>query len=590
MKKILLILMIFLLVGGAFGVMAEESLLSLEKTEFAVGEAINVTAIGSGLDWIGIYYPDEPHSIRWQYVKDFGSGNSFDITKGVDNGGAPDILPAGEYIVRLMPNDSTNKAEALAEITITIGETAKPKTPFWASYTPMKSGYAEGVISVMLDEDDTAADDIRCYWADDAGPLAKFTPLAKFKVKNGEAECTLAKDLLIPEGATRLLVYTATRSGTLCEIPYEITLPEGAASTVREGLIAEFQVVSDLHITGDPSHIHDRHFEDMLRDIAAISPNSMGLFVVGDMADHGYRSEYEAMQSIYDRAIGVPPMFLTLGNHDLRNGAYADQIATFLAFATLPDGSHPESCHYDFWLNDYHFVFLGNDRMVDSVKTTLFKETTDWLDKTLAEGYEEGKPVFLFLHQSLYDTVAGSLAGQGWNGVQNEEGLRSVLAKYPDVIMFNGHSHWILDSERTMYPRSDTLPTIFNTSSVGYLWTSYDVVGGVEEKGSEGYHIRVYKDCVEVLGYDFENDTWVSSAQFAVPYTPKATEPPISHTPDTSDTPISGVTPDSSDAPTTTDGVGETPSSRKTILWASLGVVALSAVAGTVTLILKKKK
>ena len=573
---------------------AEEEILSLEKTTFTVGEAINVRAIGDGTDWIGIYYPGEPHSIRWKYVTDFGSGNAYDITKGVDNGGAPDVLPAGEYVIRLMPNDSTNTAEALAEISITIVESLDdlPQTPVSATYTldNATDGFAKGKISVTLAEGNPAAD-IICYWADENGALDDYTPLAKFKVEAGSAVSELSENLYIPTGAKALWVYTATKSGTLCDTPYVITLPEGAAHTPREGLLMEFQVVSDLHIRADASHIHDRHFLKMLNDVAMTSPDSKGIFVVGDMTDSGLAKEYEAMISMHGNAIGVPKLYLTLGNHDLYGGTLNEKIAQFLEYATLPDGSNPESCHYDFTLDGYHFIFLGNDRLMNGVQTTLSKETTEWLDQTIAEGYEEGKPVFLFLHQSLYDTVAGSLEGQGWNGVANEAPLRAVLQKYPDVILFNGHSHWILDSYRTMYTRSDTLPSIFNTSSVGYLWTSYNITEGEAQIGSEGYYVRVYKDCVEVLGRDFANGKWVSSAQFAVPYSPKSEEPPITEAPDTTDTPVT-------DTPITDTPVIDTPvtdvsngdASGSLGLWIALGAVAVVAVAGTLFFVKKKKK
>ena len=593
MKKLILLCVILALIGGvSMTVMASEERLSLEKTSFTVGEEIPVTATGTGKDWIGIYYPGEPHSIRWMYVVDFGSGNSFDITKGIDNGDAPDVLPAGEYIVRLMPNDSTNIAEAIAETVIEIRnpDLGPAKTPERASYTlkDETSGYAAGEIAVTLAEGDGATD-VFCVWADENGALAGLTPLAKFKVEDGEAHGTLSDYLLIPQGATRLLVYTVSSLGEPCEEPYEIVLPEGAASKDRGKPLFEFQVVSDTHIRTNPADIHNRHFTGMLRDVAKTSPDSIGIFVVGDMTDHGYAEEYAMMASLYAAEDGLPPLFLALGNHDLRNGAHNEKIDLFLQYATLPDGSHPESCHYDFWLSDHHFVFLGNDRMINDVETTLFRETTDWLDKTLAEDYEEGKPVFLFLHQSLYDTVAGSLEGQGWNGVANETVLRDVLEKYPDVIMFNGHSHWVLDSERTAYPRSAVLPTIFNTSSVAYLWTSYDVITGVEQEGSEGYYISVYEDAVYVSGRDFVNGKWVASAQFAVPFEKKAEVPPITEPPITDETP----TPEPPITEPTDQPTDQPTDESKTGLWialGALGALALGGAAVAAVILLKKKK
>ncbi len=394
-------------------------------------------------------------------------------------------------------------------------EDVRPKMPADASYTMTRGeGYAEGTVRVTLFEGEYA-DDIVMYWANADGILADYTPLAKFKLINGKAKTVLPSSLVIPSGVSALYVYAATENGLLSETPFVIPLPEHAGYSGKGEPIIEFQVISDTHIVTDTTHKHDIRFVTMLSDVAAHSPRSQGIFIVGDMTDGGHKEEYETLMSLYRTVKSAPALYLTVGNHDLFNGSYADKKTLFLSYATLPDGSHPESMHYDFWLEGCHFVFLGNDQPIGN-NTTLSKVTADWLDKTLADNHEVGNPIFLFLHQSLYDTVAGSLPGQGWNGVQNEAALRAVLAKHSDVMLFNGHSHWVLDSERTMLERSDSLPTIFNTSSCGYLWTSYDKTEGENCEGSEGYYLRVYPDRVEVLGRDFLNGKWVSSAQFVL--------------------------------------------------------------------------
>ncbi len=495
--------------------------LIVPKTTYAYNEPILVKAEGSGKDWLGIYYVNDEHSIRWDYVSDIGSGKEVDVRTLSDNGSAPAVLPAGEYVIRLMPNDSSDLSKTVAWMQITIEKPVvdKPAKPLSVEYKLANDtdGFAEGKLTVKLAEGDSATD-IFCFWADDNGKLAGYTGLAKFKVTGSTTERNLDKNLLIPKGATRLLVYAANAAGDLSE-PCEVKLPAGAASKDFGEPLLEFQVVSDIHITGQNNHTYDKNFVSMLKDVVANSKKSAGIFVVGDMANSGKKFEYEQMVKLHGSVKDAPPYFLAVGNHDLYNGTLQDQIALFLEYATLPNGEHPESSHYDFWLNGYHFVFLGNDRLVNGdLHTTLLPKTTEWLDETLAKDRDEGRPTFLFLHQSLKNTVAGSFEGQGWNGVANEPGFRKVLDKYPEVVMFNGHSHWTLDSEGTMYVRDEALPTIFNTASVAYLWTSYNVKGGENLDGSQGYYIRIYKDKILVLGRDFITGEWVSSAQFFVDY------------------------------------------------------------------------
>ncbi len=502
--------------------------LNVLKTVYKYTEAINISAIGSGKDWVGIYYPDATRSLYWAYIdksasKGIGSGVEFDIENAPNmNSGTPSELPAGNYIIRLMPDDTSDLSRAVAWVGITIlpldpSEIKAPGKPISAEYKLANDtdGYSEGKLTVKFAPDDPAKD-VVCYWGNEQGKLDGYTALAKFKITGESTVRDIPSGILIPEGATKLLVY-GSLNGVLSEECLEIALPAGAASKPSETPIFEFQVVSDVHITTDSSHRNNKHYKAMLQDIVKISPDSRGLFIVGDIANTGNATEWTLFDRLHKSVTGAPSYYIALGNHDLYNGDYTVKIAEFLKYAKLPDGTNAESCHYDFWLEGYHYVFLGNDKMVDNVRATLSKDTLEWLDKTLAQDRDEGRPTFLFMHQSIYNTVAGSLPGQGWDGVVTPNNLKNILKKYPEVILFNGHSHWTLDSELSMYSGNGDLPnTIFNTASVAYLWTSYDIAGGENLEGSQGYYIRVYKDCIEVLGRDFVSGEWVSSAQFAV--------------------------------------------------------------------------
>ncbi len=509
----------------------ELSRLNVPKTEYNYTEPITVSAIGSGKDWIGIYYPNAAHSLYWTYIDTtesggVGSGVEFDIKNAANrNSSAPDELPAGKYIIRLMPNNSENIADTVAWVEVTVkapeeGEIKLPEKPVSVEYKldSETDGYSAGTLTVKVAENGQEKDVI-CYWAKDNGPLADYTALAKFKITGETTVKRIPDNTLIPSGATKLLVYTAAANGVMSKECFEVALPAGAASKPLGEPLFEFQVVSDVHINASEGHRNNKQYQKLLSDIVKLSPKSIGLFISGDIANSGALAEWKAFQSLNESVAGAPNCYIAIGNHDLFNGSYSVKLDQFLKYAFLPDGTNPESCHYDFWLDGYHYVFIGNDASpVNNDRTTLKAETLKWLDETLAKDRDKTRPTFVFLHQSIYDTVAGSLPGQGWDGVMSYQKLADVLKKYPEVIMFNGHSHWELDSDSTMYKRSDSLPTIFNTASVAYLWTSYDVITGENLDGSQGYFVKVYDDKVVVLGRDLVKDKWVSSAQFVVEY------------------------------------------------------------------------
>ncbi len=103
----------------------EEAALSTDKTVYAEGESIMVTAIGYGSDWVGIYekgtVPDgDPGSIYWYYASE---ANGKPVCIQDTTGGRPDTehdytiakgLPAGEYEIFLLMNDGYSCIEKVA--------------------------------------------------------------------------------------------------------------------------------------------------------------------------------------------------------------------------------------------------------------------------------------------------------------------------------------------------------------------------------------------------------------------------------------------------------------------------------------------
>ena len=501
--------------------------LTVSKASYAEGEAIMVSAIGSGTDWIGIYRVGAPHSIRWTYVDTArggpGSGNEVNLRTVPDvNAGEPTDLPAGTYVIRLMANDSSDFANCIAMTTITIGSGAADTTvsaPVSAIYEleDDTDGFATGTVTVKMPEGQTSGRSIVMYWADGEGKLAGYTSLSRFKVKGETTAFTFGGNVIIPPGATRLLVYAMNdTTGEMSADCVTVELPQGAAHAPFDKADAELFVMSDIHITTSQSHTHNRNFAAMLKDVQALNKEGLGIFVAGDMADTGKEQEYQNMMELYGAAGKVPPLYLSIGNHDLSALPFEQANALFLKYATLPDGTHPTDTSYDFWLGGYHFIFLGTDH-ASGLHASFDRATMTWLDEKISENRDPARPVFLFLHQSLSGTVSGSLPGEGWSGVDNEGMLRNVLKKYPEIMFFNGHSHWTMDSLGNMFEGDGKLPCrIFNCASVAYLWSGYNVVTGEHLNGSQGYMIKLYDGKLYVLGRDFAKGEWIPAAQYCI--------------------------------------------------------------------------
>ncbi len=410
--------------------------------------------------------------------------------------------------------------------------------PVGAVYEALgEAGFAQGELTVSVNtwvnnNANGCPMDAVVYWANANGKLEGYSSLARFKLTTRATTFAFPELQIIPEGADRLLVYTAQHgTDTLSSQSVEAMLPENHDYIPSGDPLMSFIVLSDTHVLSSDTANENIIFKDMLSDVREYFPDVEGIFINGDNAQSNKTADstsaldtqLDKIESYRESICPDVPIFMGVGNHDLwPNDMFDAAKNVFLNAVTLPDGSHPTSLNYDFWLGGYHFVFLGDDdgAKPDPTYTKLSDETLEWLDETLAEDYDAGKPTFVFLHQAISNTVAGSLTdfGQEWDGVVNAIEVKRVLRKYPEAILFSGHSHYSMDSVGNAYPGGDIFPTAFNTASLSRAKIHY-ADGTTEDAGeAQGYVIEVYEDSVLVRGRDFKNDVWKASAQYMVDY------------------------------------------------------------------------
>ena len=535
-----------------------ESNLTLNKTVFKYGEPILASAIGSAnpkTDWIGVQRSTDQNpatTIRWEYLANITEWPyNLRTCPGFNKTDKEDkyiYLPAGNYTAILVPNNGAfGKATFKINFTVTAETVDAPVAPVSAAYTLNNNtdGFADGNVTVKLSglSAENAATDIVMYWGDANGRLEGYTALAQHKVTGEVTTIAMTPHTLIPTGATKLLVY-ASNVGGLSD-PVEIALPTGAAAPDLGKAVLEFQVGSDLHLIASGSAtdlLRQQHTKDFLKDITKNSPDSKGIIINGDLTDYGALKQYQLfldiMQELLAEGYSIPDIHYAIGNHEFFNGIstatygdFATQLRLYLqgSYAvdnktTYDENSRYEHAYRDFFIDGYHFILLSSDEYPDGKKATkamIHEEQLNWLREVLAANKNASKPTFVFLHQPMRNTVSGSLDAQGWEGVEanTTAALKEIFKDYPEIMFFNGHTHWDMNDENNLYYRDGTLPTILNTAAVGYLWSSYDKAIGVHKKGSQSYYIYVYADQVIVRGWDNETHEWIPSAYYSISYT-----------------------------------------------------------------------
>lgn len=505
--------------------------LQTDKDTYAVSDPIMVTVNGENYAsdaWVGIYEKDtvpgtyNSMAFVWYYLTDSGIGttvNAFDLNKSNTN---MKSLPEGEYIIYLFQDGGYNFVEQ-KELLVKNPVLPALESPSAVTYerTTEEAGKANGKLVITAGEGDLPKG-YTAYWADANGKLEGYSSFAAVACSNAAVtEYQIPENTLIPNGADRIIVYAAN-GNTESNGFVSCMLPEKAADYDFGTPLYEIQVFSDVHLTNNADHLHNQHFAKVLEDVKKMSPNSAGIFINGDIADNGNEDEWQIFEKmIQDAGDGIPEVYCAVGNHELYWGRGMEVgLQNFLKYSQ-PCEDKP---YGDIWIEGTHFIFLGSESQ--GMTAELSKTQLDWFYQKLAENRDVNRPIYVFLHEGLQNTVAGTFDGQDFgggycaNGVNQAEQFSAILKEYPEVILFSGHSHWEMESANNMKVRDKNLPTIFNTAAVGYLWND----SAVNIEGAQGYFIKAYKDKVVVCGRDFLRDKWIASAQYIVDYPAKTDE------------------------------------------------------------------
>ncbi len=229
-----------------------------------------------------------------------------------------------------------------------------------------------------------------------------------------------------------------------------------------------FDVISDIQ--GDLADL-----DAALAAFAELGPAD-ALLVAGDLTDHGRVDEYTQLMA-HLRAAPYPQVLYAIGNHDFYNGEPNDvSLARFTEFTGMPaiwsahrvGGGASEATGaagvpvlrigtIDGSMASGHCVVLGDEQL-------------DWLERTLAEEAASSSAVIVLTHHALPHTVSGTYDDPVDQAPKlyladyaESDRLAAILARYPNVVLLSGHTHW--DLHRTDWIRRSPFVAI-NTGAI----------------------------------------------------------------------------------------------------------------------------
>lgn len=271
----------------------------------------------------------------------------------------------------------------------------------------------------------------------------------------------------------------------------------------------EFEVLSDIHISTDNQSNRDSvNFIDAINDTKEFFPDSVGIMQSGDFTENGYENQFKGYYDIINE-YGEGLNFLNiLGNHDVRWKSGWDEIYNrYMNYNKPYMGETDGKVYHNKWIDGYNFIAINTEWDIKD-RAYISPEQLVWLDKTMAEGAEDGKPIFIFLHQPTRDTHWNS---NDWDVGVQDFALKEVLRKYPQSIMFTGHLHnglGALEVVETDYGTVVDVPG-FRSNDAGDI------------RGQLGYHVSVNDDKVQLSMRDYKNDEWMPEYNYTIDLNPE---------------------------------------------------------------------
>ena len=243
----------------------------------------------------------------------------------------------------------------------------------------------------------------------------------------------------------------------------------------ESNIVLRFGMLSDLHsATGMPK------FEEAIRQLYLQAGDEKldAIVVAGDLTDNGTREEIQSLKLVLDRQglsdKGTEFIF-TLGNHDTLydkdpyNGILFKQILKDYSFKGATEDEIRNGNHH-IEINGYHFLALNCKKYNGGAEYAT--EDLAWLVAKLEEAVQAdpSKPIFLATHPVVYNTTYGSVDGTYWHTTN----LDPVIKDYPQVMVFSGHLHFPLNSERSIFQGDYTT---LNTASTYYCSLEGEIDG-----------------------------------------------------------------------------------------------------------------
>lgn len=228
-----------------------------------------------------------------------------------------------------------------------------------------------------------------------------------------------------------------------------------------DGIRLNCTIVSDTHIDTEhpdpkwPQHCLMRALEESQNSLSPVD----AFIITGDITSRGTKANWDMTLECFEKTRPARNIILAIGNHDAwHDDGYNAAEENYRSYYEKICGTVWEKPYFATVINGYHLIFPGNEGEA-GCEAVISGEQISWLKKETESAAGEGKPIFVFCHQSLNGKhglpktwdAEESATDPAEGGIGDRSGeIEEILGKYGNVFYFSGHSHMGLGGENCL--------------------------------------------------------------------------------------------------------------------------------------------
>jgi hypothetical protein len=291
--------------------------------------------------------------------------------------------------------------------------------------------------------------------------------------------------------------------GFLLGLTLFVAPPPGRATIApvdKDSLRLQFSVISDVH-TQSLLLPQLRGFAKALRDMGGAQAPQDALVLLGDNTNNGLAVQYLAFYGVLSHYNKAGRTLAAMGNHDVSSSIYTTAQTTamhsffYQAYTGAYAGEEAGPAKPWHWerINGYDLIILGDELPEPYTAAVITQAQLDWLEERL-DAAQEGKPVFVFLHQRL------NHVGE-WGAIGDpSQALQDLFESHGNVFVFNGHMH-------------DSLEEVNVTQAGGVTYVNTPSLLQQLPRGV-GWQVEAYDGQVALRARNFIQGEWLEDYDY----------------------------------------------------------------------------